>query len=284
MKRILSLLLIVCICFCAVGCNKVTDANSSSLSSTITNSNKNELESIKDKKLELYHQFIHSNGQIKMEKYDLSQFSGIKDFYSNSNLFISADGSLYKIGEFSDGTNFKKIDSNVKFVKFKGDSTIISEQNDVYWYNEDEFTVSIQDTNSDYDYINSTEFWCVSSNHGIGGFVKNNEVFLTDCIQGFCNGSCVFPENAIYKFDVDEKIEYMIYSIIKTSKGYYYLEETINESEFDDVPTTCEYNLKKIENIGDDVVFFKYNMGSISILDKNNQLFVYTDIGGWKYQ
>lgn len=35
-KKILSFCLIVCICFCAVGCNKVTDTNSSSLSSTIT--------------------------------------------------------------------------------------------------------------------------------------------------------------------------------------------------------------------------------------------------------
>ncbi len=36
MKRILSLLLIICICFCVVGCNKVTDANSSGSSSIIT--------------------------------------------------------------------------------------------------------------------------------------------------------------------------------------------------------------------------------------------------------
>ena len=36
MKKLLSLLLIICICFCAVGCNKVTDTNSSGLSSTIT--------------------------------------------------------------------------------------------------------------------------------------------------------------------------------------------------------------------------------------------------------
>lgn len=36
MKKLFSLLLIICICFCVVGCNKVTDANSSNLSSTIT--------------------------------------------------------------------------------------------------------------------------------------------------------------------------------------------------------------------------------------------------------
>lgn len=36
MKKILSLLLIICICFFVVGCNKVADTNSSSLSSTST--------------------------------------------------------------------------------------------------------------------------------------------------------------------------------------------------------------------------------------------------------
>ena len=66
MKRILSLLLVICISFCAVGCNKVTYVNSSDLSSTETNSNKNELESTKDEKLELLYQFAHGSvGQIK---------------------------------------------------------------------------------------------------------------------------------------------------------------------------------------------------------------------------
>ncbi len=36
MKKLLSFLLIICFCLCTVGCNKVTNINSSSLSSTIT--------------------------------------------------------------------------------------------------------------------------------------------------------------------------------------------------------------------------------------------------------
>ena len=84
-------------------------------------------------------------------------------------------------------------------------------KNEIYRYNEDEFTVSIQGTNSD-DYINSTDF--VVGRHHIGGFVKNNEVILTECSGNRCDGRCDFPENAIYKFAVDEEIEYMIDSII----------------------------------------------------------------------
>lgn len=277
MKRILSLLLVICISFCVVGCNKVTDVNSSGLSSTETNSNKNELESTKDEKLELLYKFAHDGvGQIKKEEYDLSQFGGIKDFDSNSNLFISTDGSLYKIGNFSDGTNFKKINSNVKFVKFKGYG-IVSEQNEAYTYNNDDFSVTLSG-HSNYDYINSTDF--VVPRHNIGGFVKSNEIFLTECSGNRCNGRCKFPENTIYKFDDDEEIEYWVDSVIKTNKGYYYLDEIIIESEFDDIPTTYEYKLLKIENISDDIIFFKYNGYSISALDKNNHLFVYTYIGG----
>ena len=67
-KKLLCVCLIACICLCAVGCNKNTDTNSSGLSSTIANSNKNELESTKDEKLELYHQFTDFGGQIKKEE------------------------------------------------------------------------------------------------------------------------------------------------------------------------------------------------------------------------
>lgn len=265
--------MIACIYLCAVGCNKVNDNN-------VTNSNKNELETTKDEMLELYHQFIHSNGQIDKAEYDLSQFGGIKDFDSNYDLFISADGTLYKIGKFSDGTNFKKINSNVKFVKFKNYGTgfvIISEENDTYRYNNDEFSVETsgnRDYGFDYDYVNSAELVDRRMNDTIDGFVKNKELFLYEK-KGFN-----LPKDAIYKFDVDEEIEYLVDRIIKTNKGYYYLEETIIESEFDDVPTTYEYKLKKIENISDDIIFFKYNEWSISALDKNNHLFVYTDMGG----
>ncbi|MBO5321205.1 MAG: hypothetical protein J6B22_01185 [Clostridia bacterium] len=278
MKRILSLLLVICISFCVVGCNKVTDVNSSGLSSTETNSNKNELESTKDEKLDLLYQFAHDGvGQIKKEVYDLSQFGGIKDFDSNSNLFISTDGSLYKIGNFSDGTNFKKINSNVKFVKFKGYGTgfaIVSEHNEVYRYNNEDFSVASSGYyNYDYDYINSAELFDRGMNFCIDGFIKNKELFLYEK-EGFN-----LPEKAIYKFD-DEEIEYLVDGIIKTNKEYYYLEETIKESEFNDIPTTYEYKLLKIENISDDIIFFKYNGWSISALDKDNHLFVYTYIGG----
>lgn len=272
-KRLLSICIIVCICFYAVGCNKVNDNN-------VTNSNKNESETTKDEKLELYHQFIRFGGQIKKDEYDLSQFGGIKDFDSDHNLFISTDGTLYKIGKFSDGTNFKKINSNVKFVKFKNYGTgfvIISEENDTYRYNNDEFSVEIngyRDYGFDYDYVNSAELVDRRMNDTIDGFVKNKELFLYEK-KGFN-----LPKDAIYNFDVDEEIEYLVDRIIKTNKGYYYLEETIIESEFDDVPTTYEYKLKKIENISDDIIFFKYNEWSISALDKNNHLFVYTDMGG----
>ena len=281
MKKILSFALIVCMCFCVTGCKKNTDASSNGLSSTITNSNKNELESTKDEKLELYHHFTDFGGQIKKEEYDLSQFGGIKDFDSDSNLFISTDGSLYKIGKFSDGTNFKKINSDVKFVKFKNYGAgfkIISEQNNTYMYNNDNFTVSIFGYIDNYDCANSAELVDHRMNSTINGFVKNKELFLYE------KEAFNLPKDAIYKFDADEEIEYLVDRIIKTNKGYYYLEETVIESEFDDVPTTYEYKLKKIENISDDIIFFKYNGWSISALYKDNHLFVYTYIGGWKYK
>lgn len=278
MKRLLSFLLITCIFFGLVGCNKTNNATSNDLSSTETNTNKNQYESTIDEKLELLYQFAHDGvGQIKKEEYDLSQFGGIKDFDSDHNLLISTDGSLYKIGKFSDGTNFKKINSDVKFVKFKNYGTgfqIISEQNNTYMYNNDNFTVSIFGYIDNYDCVNSAELVDHRMNSTINGFVKNKELFLYE------KEAFNLPKDAIYKFDADEEIEYLVDRIIKTNKGYYYLEETVIESEFDDVPTTYEYKLKKIENISDDIIFFKYNGWSISALDKDNHLFVYTYIGG----
>ena len=280
MKRILSLLLVICICFCVVGCNKVTNVNSSDLSSSETNSNKNGLESTKDEKLELFHQFCHGGGQIKKIEYDLSQLGKIKDFDVEHYLCISSDGSLYEIGDFSDGTNFKRIVSNVKFVKFKSFGVgvlIISEQNDLYEYNSEDYTVTLTDYGDssyiDYDYINSAEL-IDQTIVTIDGFLKNKELFL------YKRGSGVLQKKPIYNFSVDEEIEYLVDGVIKTNKGYYYLEETVIESKFTDVPTTYEYNLKKIENVSDDIIFFKYDDQRIFVLDKNNSLFVYVNIGG----
>lgn len=211
----------------------------------------------------------------------LDELRNIVDYNNYYNLFITSDGSLYKIGNFSDGTNLKRIAEEIKFVKFSR-GTIISDKNDVYIYDEEKNSVSLYSgvgyvrgtlIPSD-DYLNSAHAVMPDMNFPVTSYIKDKEVFLY-------KGERVATETSIYKFANEEELEYFIDGTIKTNQGYYYFKETVNNSKYDDVPTTYTYSLENIVVLNDDIIFVKhYEEGSalICTVDKNGCLKIYSRV------
>ncbi|MBQ5824002.1 MAG: zinc ribbon domain-containing protein [Clostridia bacterium] len=187
------------------------------------------------------------------------ELKNIIDYNGYYDLFITNDGALYKIGNFSDGTKLRRVGEGIKFVKFS-DGTIISDNNDVYIYNEDDFSVSLFNNGTGYvfntkipsdDYLNSVHIYIDTVNF-VTAYIKGKEVFLYE--EG---SNTVTQKGAIHRFDDDEIVLYFIDGTVKTNKGYYCFKETINTSQYDDIPTTYMYSLEKITDVNEDIIFFK---------------------------
>ncbi len=217
----------------------------------------------------------------------LEELRNIVDYNDYDNLFITNDGSLYKIGNFSDGTRLKRIGEGIKFIKFSR-GTIISDNNDVYTYNEESFSVSLFNDGMGYtlntlipskDYLQSAHALMPDNNFAITSYIKGKELFL----DKENSGNRVTSEAPIFTFSDEEEIEYFIDGTVKTNKGYYYFKETINYSQYDDVPTTYAYSLEKITVLNDDIVFVKHYSERfhgdplICTVDRNGHLKIYNN-------
>ena len=267
MKKICSLLLIICLIFLLSACGGNETATDNDNGSSTT-----------------------QNQTDMSQQEPAAQFDELKniiDYNGYYNLFITNDGALYKIGNFSDGKKLRKISEGVKFVKFSV-GTIISDNNDVYIYNEDDFSVSLFNNGGGYtlnttipgdDYLNSAHIIRYPGVTNIAAYVKENEVFLyqeENSHSSFCTSTQKGP---IYKFDDDETIIYFIDGTIKTNKGYYCFKETVNTSQYDDIPTTYIYSLEKITDVNEDIIFLKRFDDRCSLfgqdyrVDKNGNLF-----------
>lgn len=280
MKKIITLLLSISFVLCSTACN-----NSTTNSIFCPDCDEQILADDKFCRFCGARTDEETNSEISQDKEDkvdnakkpfvqLNELKNIVDYSFVYDLFITTDGSLYKIGNFSDGTNLRKIGDGIKFVKFHGIS-IISENNDCYWYNEDDFSVELHDNTQRYDYINSA-IGIIGGNVSIKVYIKENEIFLSEESESFYH--TILQKGPIHKFDDNETILYFIDGNIKTNKGYYCFKQTINDSPYDDIPTTYTYSFEKITDVNEDVIFFKrdYNQTfrepDITV-DKNGNLF-----------
>ncbi len=218
-------------------------------------------------------------------EFQCEELKTIVDYNHYYDLFITDDGTLYKIGNFSDGTKLKKIGEGINFVKFSR-GTIISDNNDVYQYKEKDFSVSLFNNGEgdtlttvieSGDYINSAHAMDVNNEFIITSTIKDDKVYLFG--DGSGHEGREIPTEPIYCFDKDEKIELYIDGTIKTNKGYYYFKETVTPSQYDDIPTTYTYSIEKITVLNSDIVFVKhyeYLTGTlICTVDKTGCLRVY---------
>ena len=245
MKKIYSLLLVLCLIFLLSACGgNETATDNDTGSSTAQNQ-------------------TDMSQQEPAAQFD--ELKNIIDYNGYYNLFITNDGALYKIGNFSDGKKLRRIGEGVKFVKFSV-GAIISDNNDVYIYNEDDFSVSLFNNGVGYtlnttipgdDYLNSAHIIRYPGGPDIAAYVKENEVFLYQEENSPSSFYTSTQKGPIYKFDDDETIIYFIDGTIKTNKGYYCFKETVNTSQYDDIPRTYTYSLEKITDVNEDIIFLK---------------------------
>lgn len=285
MKKTLSFLLTILICICFVGCSKSTDHNSNSLSpNSSSNSSKAQTSStnptIQKGTLKINNNYFYEDWKtvdVQSEK-----LKNVIDYSFYDKLFITAEGDLYKIGNFSDGTNLKKIGDGIRFVKFsKGH--IISDDNKVYFYNDSKFSVELDDGRGyllgsqipNADYLNSIHA-VTSLDQGLAktAYLENNHIFFHG------------ETDPLFTFEDNEKMEYFVDTTFKTDKGFYYFDYKVNVSQYDDVPTTISYIINEMHITDENIYFIKYDMHcecdmpSICIIDKEGHLLVYNSARG----
>lgn len=294
MKRLCSLLLVLCLIFSLSACGR-NDSKTDNIPCT----NCGKETSAKDNFCGFCGVEINKSTDIEtsqneetistdmLQREPAAQFDELKniiDYNGYHDLFITNDGALYKIGNFSDGTKLRRIDDGIKFVKFSL-GTIISDKNDVYIYNENDFSVSLFNNGKWWwypfdtripgdDYLNSAHIFR-EPNSTIAVYVKENKIFLYQNESSYYSSTQKGP---IHEFDDDETIIYFIDGTVKTNKGYYCFKQTVNNSQYDDIPTTYTYSLEKVTDVNEDIIFFKnFNdqcvYSPVYRVDKNGNLF-----------
>lgn len=275
MQKIISIFLLIILIFSLSACGNIKNT-----SSEVNTNNSNKSTKEPNTSIDVLEPFELNSISYEIKLEELKNIVDYNDYY---NLFITNDGSLYKIGNFSDGTNLKRIAEEIKFVKFSR-GTIISDKNDVYIYDEENFSVSLFNNGMGYtlntviegdDYINSAHAMEIEPELLITASLKNNALYLYK-VGG---ADREMPTEPIHCFDEEEKVEFFIDGTIKTNKDYYYFKETINQSQYDDIPTTYSYLIEKISILNDDIIFVKHYatfMNSlICTVDKNGCLKIY---------
>jgi len=235
-KRLFCVCLIACICFCAVGCNNINDTNSRGMSSN---------DMTLQEKLD--------NGLL--EKYTLVDGEDILKNVIDMNCpaaehpdtpirLITANGSLYELSVnkmYSNGTNFKKIDSDIKFVRFLG-AYIIGDNGLTYDYNGKrvEFDTAPFESFGNYKEDVTKLMIFKSRNYPYSENIAIVENKIYNCATN----------EILYTFEENIKIEYITYyNTIKTNDGWYVLvSECTNQNEVDKyVDVEAVYQLKCIK-------------------------------------
>ena len=337
-KKILSFCLIVCICFCTVGCNKVTDTNSSSLSSTITEietiyleeesstndttaeeskietpatnkpsenatptqstitSSSNTQNSLATSETETPTTSKDPNAPLTDE--ELKEFMPdwffeypareIVDIYTPEKayragllecefLVITTQNELYKFSPdkpFSNGSHFKKIESDVKVIKFfacchtyadlyRGIvAPMLTTDNKILIYNPKTDKIEthprLQTSGciynlcpTDYKNIFGTIWSC---GHLNASCVVVNQVRYNN------NNILSLNNEILYSFPQDETIISAVTHIVQTTKGYYYI-HTKTEQKFADSEPVETYSAEFIGTKPEDrfIKFFREN-------------------------
>lgn len=179
--------------------------------------------------------------------------------YDGNIYAITNDGKLYEFGNYSDGTNCKKVDSNLKFTKIINDN-LVDDQNKLYKIYQREIK-KVESYNDDYkrfiddiniikthriniDESNGKNIYAVLKNDGII-YLDNNETYIS------------FNNEKILDFS-QENDNFITW--IKTNKAYYIRRVKDKKcNEYDDIE--CEYEFQKDEELTkqyDEISFIKW--------------------------
>jgi hypothetical protein len=216
----------------------------------------------------------------------VEEFSGFEDMLSvidislsTSYMLITDCGDIYRLGKYSDGVYFRKIESDVKAKKFYG-ACIVSEDNRLYEYNEDHCAVEIYPVLNLEDYLNISKYDGFTDRDLTGylQITENKEMFIT--VSGYRPFyEQVFCATIDWPFEADERVEYIQDGgIIKTDKRYYWVEFIEQGIEFDDVVPTYSYQLHTLDLDETNIarIFCRGSDGTTFfwIIDTNGNLYI----------
>ncbi len=212
------------------------------------------------------------------EKFNCDILNDVKMFiYTRDgvkNYLLTNDGSLYIIGNYSDGINCKKINSNEKFKGYYKENfeNLVSIDNRLFDLNNDNITLS-NEKNKYVDVLKTTEVFYNENN----GDIKYTGYLLKEDGNIYLHHYYLDEMDEIFKSFSNEKVLDFDSSRnkplwIKTDRAYY-INKIINQEEcnkYDDVE--CKYEYEKSEiltNKYNDISFIGSDYGDIYYVLKN---------------
>lgn len=180
----------------------------------------------------------------EIDKLNCSILNNVKTKFEGkgtTTYLITNDGDLYKIGNFSDDTNCKKIDSNLKFERIV-DNYLIDNQNNLYEIDNKDI---VKKQNASYidKYVNDNSIVKFSA-----GILNVNDFYLKN------DGIIYYGQtNNIFKSFTNEKILDFLHDgthivLIKTDKAYYIRKVKDTKCyKYDDIK--CKYEYEKDEEL-----------------------------------
>lgn len=267
MKKIYLILICLTLLFGVCGCNNQSNSNNS------------------DSK------YNENNNMAKNEKLNCSILNNIKMVFIEESLYVTNDGYLYKMGNFSDGTNCKKIDDNIKFTKMI-DMFLMDNQENLYSIDNDSQLKKYEYPSNYEIYINDESIVKATISYNTPNttyFLRNDGIIYTGILKleqkpGVADKNIITDEK-IYKSFPNEKI--LDFSLetqdsimwIKTDKSYYVKRiKDENCQKYDDIK--CEYDFVKDEYLTKKYNDISYIYGCITSMPTCN----YVQKDGKKYQ
>lgn len=191
----------------------------------------------------------------KKEYFNCDVLNDVKMFVakdgSEKNYLITNDGSLYSVGNYSDGSNCKKIDSDIKFKGYFKENLggLVSIDNELYIIDDSSITTSNEKNN--YTDVIKTTAILFEDNNGIAEYTG---YLLKEDGNIYLHRYYIEEEDKLYKSFQNEKIldfdcSSGVPQWIKTDKAYY-VNKIKNEEEcnkYDDVE--CKYEFGKSDKL-----------------------------------
>lgn len=286
-KRLLCVCLIACICFCTVGCNKVNDNNSSSLSSTITQIETSSVDSKTEKNIENIKTILNKRTIITYDFEELGKITDITSLVSAEDLdnhyfAITEDGKLYELSfhkPFTNNKHYKEIvyEKNCMFEKFFkvfDGLLILDNTNHFIYFNGSEFNPPLRQPEPIEAYSGDLRY--IFNGAGLNNLIiKDNNIIKTiNLEEGYYDFN---NKEVICSIPKEETIEKVFDGAIKTNKQWYTIEKTqTNKDEcekYADAIPEYKYELKSL-NFNFNITLFK-NIGQDIIIDENNIIYIF---------
>lgn len=202
--------------------------------------------------------FISNQGLRRYEFNCEISTEKIKDFSLGGDMFLTDDGKLYEwsLNLFSNGTNCKKVETDVRFKRFIN-NVIVNEHGEIYTYIDRTLKKGKGDGIAYELYESNNDMFLFSQNYSgsiFHGFDPNHHYAVLkenpDVLINYVYKNSEWVRDDVFGIVlVNEKITHTYNNYFKTDKSYYY-HSVINREECDKyVDVECEFGIVKMKEL-----------------------------------